>query len=291
MQMSNRLGFWLVISIFSLSICQRAYAQNIIEPFDTALTGWSFAVGTAEWSSVDSSGLSTSGSAKLTNLASDNVSMSRCLVITPPLSSYVAGARGRFGDGPTAGDVQLNLLFFTSSDCTGDGSDGVNLGLSSGPSWNRNLFAWSFFPPRTDIHSVSVAPTLYRRSAGGVVTAYVDDVLFGINAAAAFANDRFSAGIAWKTEAGQIGLGNPVELTTDSSYFWFFAATNVEVVVKVLDACTFNDRFWVFAGGLTNVETLLTVVDSKGTFLAAYLNPQGRAFQPVQDTNAFPSCP
>lgn len=33
-------------------------------------------------------------------------------------------------------------------------------------------------------------------------------------------------------------------------YFWFFEEDNVEVVLKVLDACSFTDRFWVFAAGL-----------------------------------------
>jgi hypothetical protein len=288
------MRLWLVVSLASLSLCEGAFAQNLTETFDRALTGWSSAVGTAEWSSVDSSGLSTSGSAKLTNRLSvaDNVSISRCLVITPPFSSYVAGGRARLGDGlTTGGDAQLNILFFTSSDCTSGASDGVNIGLASGTPWTRNLFVHTFSPARTDIHSVLVSPALYKFSNDGVVTAYFDDLLFGIDAAASFAHDRLSAGVAWKTEAGQIGLGSPIELTADSSYFWFFAPTNVELVMKVLDACTFNDSFWVFAGGLTNVETYLTVVENQGSHQRTYFNAQGTAFQPVQDTGAFPICP
>lgn len=288
------MRFWLVVSMLSLSLCEGAFGQTAIsETFDRALTGWSFAVGTAEWSNVDSSALSTSGSAKLTNMpGTDNVSISRCVAVTPPVSSYAAGARARLGDGlTTGGSAQLNLLFFNSSDCTGDTTGGVNIGLAGGTSWNRNLFPQNFFPPRTDIHSVLISPTLYRSSGGGVVTAYFDDVLFGVDAAASLAHDRFSAGTAWKTETGQIGLGSPVELTVESAYFWFFAATNVELVVKVLDACAFNDRFWVFAGGLTNVETYLSVVDNQGGPQVTYFSPQGFAFQPVQDTNALPSCP
>lgn len=53
----------------------------------------------------------------------------------------------------------------------------------------------------------------------------------------------------------------PVQLTGDTGYFWFFNASNVELVVKVLDACHFG-RFWVFAGGLTNVDVDLTVTDT-----------------------------
>ena len=34
-------------------------------------------------------------------------------------------------------------------------------------------------------------------------------------------------------------------------------------MIKVLDACSFANRFWVFAGGLTDVETVLTVTDTR----------------------------
>lgn len=96
---------------------------------------------------------------------------------------------------------------------------------------------------------------------------------------------------AWKTGSGQIGIGNPVELTADSAYFWFFAPSNIELLVKVLDACSLNNRYWVFAGGLTNVETFLAVVDTQQSPERTYLNPQGQAFLPIQDTDALPSCP
>jgi hypothetical protein len=67
----------------------------------------------------------------------------------------------------------------------------------------------------------------------------------------------------------------------------------VEAVVKVLDACSFPGapRFWVFAAGLTNVEVVLTVTDTATGAVKTYTNPLNRAFQPVQDTAAFATCP
>ena len=57
--------------------------------------------------------------------------------------------------------------------------------------------------------------------------------------------------------------GRAVRLGSDSGYFWFFDPTNPEIFVKVLDACVAPfERYWVFAAGLTDVETRLTVVDS-----------------------------
>ena len=66
------------------------------------------------------------------------------------------------------------------------------------------------------------------------------------------------------------------------------AATNVEAVVKVLDACGLNNRFWVFAGGLTDVNVVLMVTDTQTGNVKTYTNPQGTAFRPIQDTNALP---
>ncbi|HEX6177588.1 MAG TPA: hypothetical protein VF057_04465, partial [Thermoanaerobaculia bacterium] len=81
-----------------------------------------------------------------------------------------------------------------------------------------------------------------------------------------------------------------VPLTTDTGYFWFFDDTNIEMVIKVLNACANNGRYWVFAGGLTNVEVDITVRDSQTGALKTYHNPLGTAFQPILDTSAFEGC-
>jgi hypothetical protein len=93
------------------------------------------------------------------------------------------------------------------------------------------------------------------------------------------------------TANGVSGAGHAVALTPDTGYFWFFAASNVEVVLKVLNACGFNQRYWVYAGGLTNVRVHLTVTDTQTGAVKTYDNPQGTAFRPVQDSSAFATCP
>ena len=102
---------------------------------------------------------------------------------------------------------------------------------------------------------------------------------------------RFKITALWTTSQGTSGLGRPQQLTNDTGYFWFFADTNVEVVIKVLNGCVVNDRFWVFAGGLTNVEVMITIEDTKSGQVRRYTNSQGAAFRPIQDTNAFSTCP
>ena len=105
------------------------------------------------------------------------------------------------------------------------------------------------------------------------------------------AGNRFRVRIQWTTADGATGTAHAVTLTPDTGYFWFFAPTNVEVVTKVLDACSLGSRYWFFAGGLTNVRASITVTDTRTAAVRTYLNPQGTAFQPIQDTAAFATCP
>lgn len=102
--------------------------------------------------------------------------------------------------------------------------------------------------------------------------------------------DRFRVQATFDT-GERSGSAQVVELTTDTGYLWFFDDSNVEVVLKVLDACSLNGRYWVFAGGLTNVHTVITVTDTTTGAQKKYTNPQSTAFKPIQDTSAFATCP
>jgi hypothetical protein len=104
-------------------------------------------------------------------------------------------------------------------------------------------------------------------------------------------NGRFAVTSTWSTPNGANGTGQAVVLTGDTGYFWFFNSANVEMLVKVLNACGVNNRYWVFAGGLTDVGVELRVQDTQTGAVRTYRNPQGTAFQPIQDTSAFASCP
>ncbi len=104
---------------------------------------------------------------------------------------------------------------------------------------------------------------------------------------------RFLVEAVWESPGGNGGSAQAIQLTGDSGYFWFSGPDNVEVVVKVLDACGLAPfhSFWVFAAGLTNVEVTLRVTDTESDEVWEYVNPQGTAFQPVLDTGAFATCP
>lgn len=103
---------------------------------------------------------------------------------------------------------------------------------------------------------------------------------------------RFSVTTGYVTADLQSGNGHAVSLTNNSGYFWFFDPTNVEIVTKVLDGCSVNDAYWVFAAGLTNAGVILNVVDTSNEAQYQAINTIGVPFTAIQATNAFDtSCP
>ena len=106
---------------------------------------------------------------------------------------------------------------------------------------------------------------------------------------------RFRAEVAWDA-AGSSGAGQTVANSSagpsvESGLFWFFSPDNWELMVKVLDGCAINSRYWVFAAGTTNVHYVLTVTDTTTGAVARYENPAGRAAAAVTDVGAFQTCP
>ncbi len=133
---------------------------------------------------------------------------------------------------------------------------------------------------------------------GGAVTQNIDfalapdiDVCMNTPEAVCLADDRFRVEVAWEDHVGNQGFGQASELTEATGTFWFFGADNIEIVVKVLDACIdpFN-RFWVFAAGLTDVGVEITITDTLSGEVKTYSNPLGTPFAPIQDTAAFSTC-
>ena len=102
---------------------------------------------------------------------------------------------------------------------------------------------------------------------------------------------RFKVEATWRLPSGLADSARPLKLTGDTGYFWFFSPSNVEMVVKVLNGCPLGGHYWVFAGGLTDVNVELKITDTTNGAVRTYVNPPGVQFQPIQDTSAFGSCP
>jgi hypothetical protein len=104
-------------------------------------------------------------------------------------------------------------------------------------------------------------------------------------------NGRFAVTARFRTASSGETDATAVGLTADSGYFWFFNPANIEVVVKVLRACSLTNHYWVFATGLTDVQVTLFVTDTEHDSLKTYTNQLGVPFAPIQDTRAFATCP
>lgn len=103
---------------------------------------------------------------------------------------------------------------------------------------------------------------------------------------------RFRVEMAWRVPAGQTGTGSVAGCgTPDSGLFWFFSPTNWEMLVKVIDGCGLNNRYWVFLAATTNVEFTLRVTDTETGVVQQYFNPLNRLAPPLADTEAFATCP
>ncbi len=104
--------------------------------------------------------------------------------------------------------------------------------------------------------------------------------------------DRFRVEVEWRDFAGNFGSAKVVPLApSDSGLFYFFNFDNWEMLVKVLDGCGINSRFWVFAAAATNVEYTLQVTDTETGEVKTYINPLGNLAAAITDTGAFATCP
>jgi hypothetical protein len=80
--------------------------------------------------------------------------------------------------------------------------------------------------------------------------------------------------------------------TPDSAIFYYQQANNWEFLIKLIDACGFNDRVWVYFAAATNVGYVVTVRDTApGGITKTYTNALGTAARAVNDSDAFATCP
>ena len=172
----------------------------------------------------------------------------------------------------------------------------------TGAAWVYSKPLGQAFPPRYDVEAFATcggAGAAAERTAAGsrswTGSASAADVATPCvpgETTLCLAGGRFEVQASWRTRDGNTGTGKAVALTADTGYFWFFGAGNVEVVLKVIDACALSaaPRFWVFAAGLTDVEVSLRVTDTANGEAREYRNPLSQPFQPILDTGAFRTC-
>ncbi len=83
----------------------------------------------------------------------------------------------------------------------------------------------------------------------------------------------FAVSVNWRDFQGHTGQGQATPLSSQSGDFWFFGPDSNEMIVKIIDGCDNNGRFWVSWRALSNVEMDLTIRNTDTHQILTYHNP------------------
>jgi len=297
-----RLAGLLLLALLATSSV--AGAANLVENagFDDDIADWFPLVGsTIQHSAADELGSLVSGSIEIVaqNPGQQIVAAAQCIPVVAG-KTYALGASARFQEAHQTTSAFVSVSWSSMANC------GVLDLASPGPLpyfmslegvWGPSQ-RWATAPPGAQgarfqlLASTAVAPQDPLRVSFDNAF-FLEDETCGPSSTTLCLNEgRFRVIVEWETKQGNVGFGRAVPLTDDSGYFWFFNEENVELVTKLLDACmTQFNTFWFFAAGLTDVETVIRVHDTQTDMGRVYMNPQEMAFAPIQDTDAFATCP
>jgi Fibronectin type III domain len=102
---------------------------------------------------------------------------------------------------------------------------------------------------------------------------------------------RFSARVVFKVPGGppRHGIVMPIP-SGGSGLFWLTSPEAPELLVRMEDGCADNGRFWLYTGPATNLEFVLTVIDTETGKVRVYFNPPGAPAVAVADPGAFGGC-
>jgi hypothetical protein len=105
------------------------------------------------------------------------------------------------------------------------------------------------------------------------------------------ADQRFRVEIGWRDEYGDTWPALAVPQGSDNAQiFAFFDVYNWEIIVKVLDGCGINDRFWVYAAASTDVGFDIRVTDTFTGERKVYTSAAGSPAPAITDGAAFATC-
>jgi hypothetical protein len=305
---ATRFALFVALAFLLAGWAAPAPAQNLlVNPnFDTSLNGWQTSpIGglTVSWDGTrDADGSPTSGSAKglwqgptVTGFVPV---VSQCVEVTPGVPISHGGKIFIPSGQPTSGSAFFLAIVYPTHGCSGPPPPSPFIptpAVTALDTWTESTATIAPFGPSL-LLSAYMAP-----SSGGSFQANFDNLILGSEpnppvgcipdaTTLCFMAGRFKVTGTFDAGNGNAGQAHGIPMG-DSGLLWFFSSTNIEVALKVLDGCSLGGHFWFFAGGLTNVEVTLLVTDTQTGATRTYHNPQGTAFEPIQDTSAFSCSP
>jgi hypothetical protein len=210
---------------------------------------------------------------------SQQVTRSVTVIVAPVVSNPSVSISGS----PTSGSAPFSSNFNASAS---GGSPPYSYHWSTGESGSSISHTWSSAGTYTQSCTVT-------DSAGKTATSNSMTIVASPSGGCAdpkvvcLSNNRFSVRVTWKTSSDS-GTGTPIKFTPDSGLFWFFGSDNIEVLLKVLNACSYNNRYWIFAAATTDVEYTITVTDTLTGRVKTYFHAGGSPAPAITDTDAIP---
>jgi hypothetical protein len=290
-------------------LCRRLRICCGTGTFDSGISPWVASVSLGEmtaatFSTLDANDDTASGSIRATTTSPGAFTgggvLSECI---PVVAGVTYQQRYDYLIEPANGidvTVSAQVNFYSDSSCSFGGSligyGGIVADLADG-AWHASPDSTDRYPAPAGARGARLRLNIGKPVVGGSASAHFDNVVFKVLNACGSLDDvlclndgRFQVAASWNTHEAS-GQAYVVQLTNDTGYLWFFDPGNVEVVIKVLNACVPFGRFWVFAGGLTNVGVDIVVTDSKTGQTKTYHNDRNKPFAPLQDTGTFATCP
>lgn len=240
-----------------------------------------------------------------------NISVSPTATTNYTISSVTAGGCTNTGGGSGVATVTVvpdpqATISGDTAICTGR-TAGLMVSLTSGtPPFsvvvNGKTYDLASSPATITVHPVDTTTyTISSVSAGGCTNPAGGSGSATVTVPKALCVDdvpgdaRFRADVIWfTTQGGNDGLphaANPIPTggvgVRRGGLFWFFAPDNPEMLLKVLNGCGVNGKFWVFTSAGTNVGLTTTVTDTQTSAARVYTNPDMTPAEPVQDIEAF----
>ncbi len=165
---------------------------------------------------------------------------------------------------------------------------------SSVSHWDTALTPDELMEPNATAHPADLLTTQALEDIGWTLQQTTSGPCTSNATTACLQSGRFEVTVDWQsssaTGAAQVmSFGGQRSETDESVFWWFFSPANFEMGVKVLNACTFNGKFWVYLSGLTDQGWTVHVRDTQTGAMQTYSNALGQLSRTFADSAAF-SC-